>query len=1131
MSKKLIMSLVASALALSMMATDNVSPKREFRSVWTAGMGIDWPRSKTQAAAKQELIAYLDQLQKQNFNGACIHVRPRADVYFKSKLEPWSQDLTGTRGKDPGWDPLAFAVEECHKRGLEIYAWVNPFRVNANSVTYTTDFDKQWDANGWLVRYGTWTSFNPGDAGACKHCLDVIKEIYDNYQIDGMLFDDYFYPGDGLPEDETGDDWKHYKASGTKLSIADWRRQNVNSFVKELYDDIQKTRPDMRFGIGPAGVSHASAKSRGLPTPNCSASDWQYSKIYADVLAWLDEGTIDFVAPQLYWEVAHATNPYDKMTDWWSMIADHFNRHLYVSQASYRAYETWGWPEIADEVAVNRQYSRNGAFGSIYYNTINMTKEKDGNTLFGYLGENCYQSPALVPVVDWKAHVTYNAPEGLKNTNGTLSWTAVQKPNNLTIMRYTVYAVPKTVNFANALSENGDGIDGKYLLGVTYSPSYTLPTDKTKDFWYAVCVYDGYGAEHTPATLGVNTDPTPVVTLLTPVEGATLGWDPTFTWSAVEGATYTLQIGDNEDFTVMRKEYPGLTAPEVQISLSGTPDASKCYWRVISQISGRLPSISDSRSFISPTRTPAPTVTLKTPANGSEISGINVKLAWTYGAEKPENVRVEVSHSSEFASLLYSETFDNSVDNVEVSLGTLGKGLCYWRVVGVSENFADTPSASSSFTVTAITDGVEEGYETKYDPEEYGTNGSFNITSLWMRTVGLGNHQTESNGSLNRGMAVTSNGLYLSGRVSNASNSDCYLDKYDLMTGELLRRIQLGPECKMKYFPCNDVFTDNNDHVCIANMVLNITTDPIVIQHVNLEDGSLTTVAVLKGNDANTHKRVDHVNVYGDVTTGNFTVYGVVAASDVVLRWDVKDGVVGEVMSHQTFQFHPTSVATKFGTAPRIFPVSENDFYIDGSYIPVALYTWTNSGVFLKSSFANNKAANPASYDDNGAAFFHMGDNMFTAYSHQASNNGAKAKFSIAKYGTDHDMSTLNKLWTVPADGLGSVWSTTCSTPVAATIIDPGHANVYVYSGGNGLAAYQLRDKTYSSVTPLGTETVKMKINGLTVSFGTTMARIEAYTLSGALVKVAKNADSMTLPAPGTYMIHTGDFSRLVNVK
>ncbi|MDE6573902.1 MAG: family 10 glycosylhydrolase, partial [Muribaculaceae bacterium] len=274
----------------------HAQPKREFRSTWMAGMGIDWPWSddlRTEDTMKRRLQKYLDELDAQNFTSVCIHIRPRADAYYKSTLEPWSEDFTGVRGKDPGWDPLAFAIEECHKRGMECYAWFNPFRVNANSVDYQTDFDKEWREKGWLMKgvNGTWTIFNPGVEGARRHCLDVFKEVYMNYDIDGMLFDDYFYPGEGMPgapnddnnsgKDSDSDDYTTWEQSKTSLSLYDWRRENVNSFVRELFDEIQEERPDMRFGIGPAGVGHASAVERNLPLPKITSNDWQYAKIYA----------------------------------------------------------------------------------------------------------------------------------------------------------------------------------------------------------------------------------------------------------------------------------------------------------------------------------------------------------------------------------------------------------------------------------------------------------------------------------------------------------------------------------------------------------------------------------------------------------------------------------------------------------------------------------------------------------------------------------------------------------------------------------------------------------------------------------------------------------------------------------
>ena len=517
--------LLSAALALSFMCTAAAQadpPKREFRSSWVAGMGIDWPKSKDQATAKKQLITYLDKFKAQNMTGVCIHVRPRADAYYKSSYEPWSADLTGTRGKDPGWDPLAFAIEECHKRGLECYAWINPYRVNADNVTYTTSFDKEWDNNGWLIRSRKWTSFNPGHPGARQHCFDVIKEIYTNYNIDGMLFDDYFYPGNGMQgvpaqgwetqSDSDADDYEMWENAKSGMTLYNWRRNNVNTFVKELYDMIQETRPDLRFGIGPAGVVRKSASLYNLKQPAIKSGDWQYDKIYSDPLKWLADGSIDFISPQVYWSTTNADAPFRPLAEWYGMVAKHFNRHNYISIAAYKLHKDYahefggnnenGWLQIQTQLECTRTYNQNEASGIIYYNTQSV----NGPALTGlgdWMGEHCFQRPALVPKVTWKDRVVYSAPESAEHSNGVIKWKATTGAPKA-IIRYTVYAVPSTVNYSDALASDGDGIDGKYLQSVVYGTSYTLPADAMTNHWYAVCVYDGYGYESEPALINYN---------------------------------------------------------------------------------------------------------------------------------------------------------------------------------------------------------------------------------------------------------------------------------------------------------------------------------------------------------------------------------------------------------------------------------------------------------------------------------------------------------------------------------------------------------------------------------------------------------------------------------------------------
>ncbi len=507
MKKQLLLLLLTAVSAVGNMRAE--SPKREFRSVWMAAMGIDWPLtagtdSISREAARAELIAYLDSYKEHNFTGVCIHVRPLADALYKSSYEPWSASVSGKRGVDPGWDPLAFAVSECHKRGLECYAWVNPFRIDHNGKLPDTPQDIDWRSRGLTFTQGTWTVFNPGVPEAREHCMKVIEEIYTNYKIDGLLFDDYFYPGVGMPKgdaESTAPDYKLWKDSKTTMSIADWRRNNVNTFVKELYDRIQKARPDMRFGIGPAGVGGKGAPAYGLEGPGV-ADDWMYDDIYCDPLAWLSDGSVDFIAPQIYWGRTHTYSPFSPLCKWWADMAGHFGRHNYVSMASYRVdaddfggNNATGWEEFAAQVRECRAEARDAAPGQIYYSA----KFIDGPVRTGlgsHLAGNVYGRPALVPVVDWKEHPVYDAPKDVATSGSSLRWTPVPADSKA-IMRYSVYAVPQGVPMDEACKD-GDGIDARYLLGVSYEPEYVLPADRVDGYKYAVCAYDGYGYESRP---------------------------------------------------------------------------------------------------------------------------------------------------------------------------------------------------------------------------------------------------------------------------------------------------------------------------------------------------------------------------------------------------------------------------------------------------------------------------------------------------------------------------------------------------------------------------------------------------------------------------------------------------------
>lgn len=476
--------------------------KREVRSVWMATVwALDWPSSTSSTTAqKNEMVKYLDVLQKNNFNAVYFQVRTMSDAFYKSSYEPWSSYLTGTRGKDPGWDPLAFVVEECHKRGMECHAWVNPYRFSTGS-NWSTAQDQALKSAGMLLAYTksdgkTTTILNPGLESVRKRIVDVCKEIISNYDVDGLVFDDYFYP-EGIPVTSSAGDYDLWQKSGASMTFGDWRRNNVNQMVADVYKMVQQQKPYVRFGISPAGAactSAAVAAKHGID--RCPvASDWQYDGIFSDPMAWLEAGTIDYISPQLYWKTDHKTNPFGPMTKWWSYVAKHFGRHHYASHSiSFlnSSNTTSDWEEIGKQVQFSRDYTENEAPGAVFYSAAYVTGKKQSG--FGeWLQVNKFQNKALTPAIDWKKSDLEKVQVSALSKRATvLSWAGVDN------VRYSVYAVPESVN-VETLDSN---IPAEYLLGVSYKTTYTMPDDKKSGYNYAVCVLDRYGNEYEPVYYG-----------------------------------------------------------------------------------------------------------------------------------------------------------------------------------------------------------------------------------------------------------------------------------------------------------------------------------------------------------------------------------------------------------------------------------------------------------------------------------------------------------------------------------------------------------------------------------------------------------------------------------------------------
>ena len=517
---------------------DITDQKREMRSAWlTTVYNIDWPETTGTGAAqvtaqKKQLCEYLDAAKNANLNTVYFQVRSMADAMYRSSYEPWSSYLTGARGTDPGWDPLQYAVEQAHKRGLRIEAWVNPYRYSKSNAAawmksdWSNELDKVTKSHtiSYTNNDGDITILNPAEDWTISRITNVCKEIITGYKVDGLVFDDYFYPN-GIPESSAADDWSNwtaYQNSGATeyTTIGDWRRANVNKMVKAVYEMVQTYRPDCTFGISPAGVActdQAVADKHGVDRCTAPSGDWQYNGIYSDPVQWLEDGTVDFVSPQIYWPTTSTKSPYILITNWWTKVAKQFGRHHYASHYPTEEHNTIATPgdvstygEMLKEVQANRAQNKNiyggTSPGSVFYSAQCLKKGNWSDTFRAYCASTVYPYKNLPPVLTWKASDNYKAPTSLTNIDNTLHWDAISTNK---LCRFAIYAVPSNVAVSDAKGSQG-GIHSKYLVDFVYNPdngsatdvSFTLPADKQTGYWYAVTAIDAANNEYDPATLG-----------------------------------------------------------------------------------------------------------------------------------------------------------------------------------------------------------------------------------------------------------------------------------------------------------------------------------------------------------------------------------------------------------------------------------------------------------------------------------------------------------------------------------------------------------------------------------------------------------------------------------------------------
>ncbi|MCM1075923.1 MAG: family 10 glycosylhydrolase [Bacteroides sp.] len=473
------------------------SPKREMRGVWLATVwGIDWPSvtgtsAKVRQRQQSDMLAILDRCESMNLTSVFFQVRGMGDVMYESSVEPWSGFVSGKRGSSPGWDPLRFVVEECHRRGLECYAWVNPFRWSSGT-NYDSAPDRKWKERGWLLTYGKYTVFNPGLEEVREHIVDVCREIVTGYDVDGLVFDDYFYPN-RIPETSDAPDYDLWQQQAPWMSFGDWRRANVHKTVADVHCMISDTRPDVRFGISPAGVAgkkHTSAVKWGMLSCDVKADDWQYKEIYSDPLGWLYQRTVDFISPQIYWSTTHSTAPYEPIARWWSNAAGIYGCHFYSSMtlAPLEKNDTHTQrQEIIRQLKTNRAISITGEYGSVLYSAKFLPK------LAAELPGGYFMHKSLTPAIRHGEVEPPMPPINLRIKGSVLSWENSEDSNN-TGTRYAVYAYPSELDQETIMDDSGDGVDGEYLYKVCYGNSIAVPAGMS----YAVTTLTGTSIESDP---------------------------------------------------------------------------------------------------------------------------------------------------------------------------------------------------------------------------------------------------------------------------------------------------------------------------------------------------------------------------------------------------------------------------------------------------------------------------------------------------------------------------------------------------------------------------------------------------------------------------------------------------------
>ena len=577
-------------------------PKYEFRGAWVATViNLDWPaQGASSDYQKAQLRNIMARLKDAGINAVFFQVRSEADAMYESGLEPWSYWLTGRQGRAPNpfYDPLHFAIEEAHKHGMELHAWFNPYRAERGSGYSNASSHVTITNPEWIYSAGPLKLLDPGQAAVRDYITTIVTDVAERYDIDGVHFDDYFYP---YPPNQIGSqDYETFQREGRGFtSIGAWRRDNVNLLMAQISDSLKAYRPAIKFGISPFGIWKNGVPSgiRGLDA---------YNVIYADPLAWVQAETIDYLVPQLYWRFAvgnsYRAQDYGTLAPWWAQQIDN-GRHLYIGHALHRAErQTSGssavFPanEIPDQARFNRDHI--DILGSVFFRSSNITAYNSQNFV-STMQEGLYRYPALTPPMDWKSQSVPASPVNLAHewtgdAEVTLTWEAPSTP----APRYAVYRVrSNTLPDADATVQ-----DARNLLAVTGQTTLVdRPGLASEQYYYFITSVSRNSIESGPsnmislagrATLADRTPEVPDAELN--VYPSTFSDYINITYALKEPGTVNVHVFDvlgREVKSLMRSEYKNAGKHAITwngSSAAGHGLASGTYWVVMNWSGQRI---------------------------------------------------------------------------------------------------------------------------------------------------------------------------------------------------------------------------------------------------------------------------------------------------------------------------------------------------------------------------------------------------------------------------------------------------------------------------------------------------------------------------------------------------------------